>query len=108
MVPFENGEPVAGSDNTTAALDIFANADNDACPDNCFRPTGLAFDTQGRLFMSSDSTGEIYVIARESTSSPAGTTPNRSSQTGVAQRVGAGASSILRLVILVVYGLIFA
>jgi len=31
----------------------------------CFRPVGLAFDTKGRLFMSSDSTGEIYVIDRE-------------------------------------------
>ncbi len=108
MVPFENGEPVAASDNTTAAVDIFANVDNDACPDNCFRPAGLAFDTQGRLFMTSDSTGEIYVIARESSSSPPGSTPDQSSQTGVAQRVGAIDSSMLGLVVLVVCGLIFA
>lgn len=107
MVAFENGEPVAASDNTTAALDIFANVDNDACPDNCFRPAGLAFDTQGRLFMTSDATGEIYVIARESMSSPADSTTNRSSQTGAVQRVGAAASSMLGLTVLVVYGLIF-
>jgi hypothetical protein len=30
----------------------------------CFRPTGIAFDSKGRLFMASDSTGEIYVITR--------------------------------------------
>ena len=31
----------------------------------CFRPVGVAFDAKGRLYMSSDSTGEIYVIERE-------------------------------------------
>ena len=108
MVSFENGEPLAASDNTTAALDIFANVDNDACPDNCFRPAGLAFDTQGRLFMTSDATGEIYVIAREPMSSPAGSATNQSSQTGAAQRVGVAASSMLGLVVLVVYDLMFA
>jgi hypothetical protein len=30
----------------------------------CFRPTGIAFDSKGRLFMASDSSGEIYVITR--------------------------------------------
>lgn len=41
-----------------------ANADINDCPSGCFRPVGLAWDAQGRLFMSSDSTGEIYVITR--------------------------------------------
>jgi hypothetical protein len=40
------------------------NADNSKCPDLCFRPVGLALDSKGRVFMSSDSTGEIYVLAK--------------------------------------------
>ena len=100
MVPFENGEPVAASDNTTAAIDIFANVDTNACPDHCFRPTGLAFDSQGRLFMSSDATGEIYVISRSpTTSNDSGN--QRSLQTGEGEKACAAASSILGLIALV-------
>lgn len=41
------------------------NADVTTCyNDDCFRPVGLAWDKKGRLFMSSDQTGEIYVITR--------------------------------------------
>ncbi|KAL9101466.1 MAG: hypothetical protein Q9163_003281 [Psora crenata] len=65
MIPFAGGEPVARPENNTSYIDIFANADNANCPDNCFRPVGLAMDDQGRLFMSSDASGEIYVIVRE-------------------------------------------
>lgn len=42
--------------------------DLSACPDNCVRPVGLAFDPLGRLFGSSDTTGEIFMI--ESSSAP--------------------------------------
>ena len=31
---------------------------------DCFRPAGLAFDAKGRLFMSSDETGELWVITK--------------------------------------------
>lgn len=68
VIPFANGEPVAGPDNKTAASDVLTNADNSKCPRGCFRPVGIAFDQQGRLFMSSDSTGEIYVLVRDQTS----------------------------------------
>ena len=64
MIPFANGEPVAASDNKTSYTEIFKNQDNSRCPDNCFRPVGMAFDRQGRLFVSSDATGEIYVVSR--------------------------------------------
>jgi hypothetical protein len=64
VVEFENGSPVAPSNSSTALIDIMANADNSKCPDSCFRPVGLAWDSKGRLFMSSDATGEIYVIVR--------------------------------------------
>lgn len=64
VVAFADGEPVQPSNSTTAAVDIVANQDNSQCPSGCFRPVGLAWDSQGRLFMSSDATGEIYVVLR--------------------------------------------
>jgi hypothetical protein len=60
-----HGSPTASSDSITAATDIVFNSDLSACPDSCFRPVGLAWDAQERLFMSSDSTGEIYVVTKE-------------------------------------------
>ena len=60
----ENGDPVEASDSNTAALDIVSNMDNTACPNNCLRPVAMAFDTQGRIFMSSDASGEIYLVTR--------------------------------------------
>ena len=96
LIQFEDGEPTAPSDSVTAATDILYNADNSVCPDNCLRPVGLAFDQQGRLFVSSDSSGEIYVITRDSSSngtgsadgaSPSSTTqPQSSSQSLGADR----------------------
>ncbi|KAL8712287.1 MAG: hypothetical protein Q9220_003438 [cf. Caloplaca sp. 1 TL-2023] len=68
VIPFMNGEPVAAADNKTAATDVLANSDNSRCPEHCFRPAGIAFDQQGRLFMSSDATGEIYVVMRDESS----------------------------------------
>ncbi|KAL8949658.1 MAG: hypothetical protein Q9222_004259 [Ikaeria aurantiellina] len=68
VIPFANGEPVAAADNKTATTDIFTNSDNSRCPEKCFRPAGIAFDQQGRLFMSSDATGEIYVVVRDQSS----------------------------------------
>ena len=65
VIPFKDGEPVAKPDNNTAITDIFQNSDNSVCPQHCFRPVGIAFDAQGRLFLSSDATGEIYVIERD-------------------------------------------
>lgn len=53
------------------------NPNNNNCPSNCFRPTGLAWDPRqsGRIFMSSDSTGELYVVTiPNSGSNPPGTT----------------------------------
>ena len=49
----------------TAASAIVGNSDVDDCPGNCFRPVGLAWDKAGRLYFSSDSTGEIYVVVKD-------------------------------------------
>lgn len=62
------GEPVAPSNSTTGYIDIVSNADLTQCPTHCFRPVGLAFDSAGRLWFSSDSTGEVYVITRDGSS----------------------------------------
>ncbi|CAK7202694.1 hypothetical protein SEUCBS139899_005421 [Sporothrix eucalyptigena] len=67
QIAFSGGEPVEPSDSTTATQDIFYNADLSVCPGQCFRPVGLAMDTKGRLFVSSDTTGEIYVLQKTTT-----------------------------------------
>jgi glucose/arabinose dehydrogenase len=63
-VTFADGSPIEPSDSTQSLRPIMSNPDLSICPDNCFRPAGLALDGYGRVFMSSDSTGEIYVLAR--------------------------------------------
>jgi glucose/arabinose dehydrogenase len=70
------GEPIAEASSTTALTDIMSNPDHSVCPGKCFRPVGIAWDTKGRLWMSSDSTGEIYVLQKSSatpTASASGT-----------------------------------
>ena len=79
MVLFgDDGHPVAAPDNNTAAIDIFSNADNSVCPKKCFRPVGIAFDSQGRLFVSSDYSDEIYVVVKDQTSGSTSGTPSSS------------------------------
>jgi len=70
-VAFTNGEPTEPSTSNSAAVDIVSNTNMTACPGGCFRPVGLAFDSMGRLFFSSDATGEIYVITRAATNGSA-------------------------------------
>lgn len=67
------GEPTADASSTTALTDIMSNPDAKSCPDKCFRPVGLTWDTAGRLWMTSDTTGEIYVL-QKSSSAPTATT----------------------------------
>ncbi|TID21305.1 soluble quino protein glucose dehydrogenase [Venturia nashicola] len=74
-VGYSNGMPTAASSSTTAVIPIMRNQDNSKCLGDCFRPVGLAWDSTGRLFMTSDSTGEIYVVTRSDGSSVNGTTP---------------------------------
>ncbi|RYP10055.1 hypothetical protein DL764_000913 [Monosporascus ibericus] len=67
-VAFADGAPVDPPTSTTSLRSILSNADLSRCPDACFRPAGLALDAQDRLFMSSDSTGEIYVLVQSEVS----------------------------------------
>lgn len=63
-IAFSGGQPVDSSDSTTATQDILSNADLSVCPGGCFRPVGLTMDSKGRIFVSSDTTGEIYVLQK--------------------------------------------
>ncbi|KAK4211854.1 L-sorbosone dehydrogenase [Rhypophila decipiens] len=61
-VDFQDGKPVEPPTSKTAAIPVMENPSTSSCPGSCFRPVGLDFDAKGRLFVSSDSTGEVYVV----------------------------------------------
>ena len=65
LIDFTNGAPVAPSTSTTSYTDILTNKDTSKCPSACFRPVGMTFDSQGRLFVTSDASGEIYVVVAD-------------------------------------------
>merc|ERR1712137_1036785 len=69
-----NGEPTDPSTSKTATTDIVSNADNSVCPGSCFRPVAMAIDSHGRIFMSSDARGEIYLLTKDASS--AGASPS--------------------------------
>jgi len=75
MIEFANGMPTSPANSTSAVIPILSNQDISKCPNGCFRPVGLAWDSKGRLFMTSDSTGEIYVITRSDGSGVNSTNP---------------------------------
>jgi len=58
----KDGQPVQPPNSKTAAIPVMENPNTGSCPTGCFRPVGLAFDKKKRLYMSSDSSGEVYVI----------------------------------------------
>jgi hypothetical protein len=56
------GMPTEPSTSNSAAINVMSNPNNSNCPNRCFRPVDIAFDSKGRLFMTSDTTGEVWVI----------------------------------------------
>ncbi|KAK3204075.1 hypothetical protein GRF29_106g1591729 [Pseudopithomyces chartarum] len=64
------GSPVENSTSTTSTVDILTNPDLSQCPENCVRPVSVAWDSKGRLFMTSDATGEIWLVEREDGGAP--------------------------------------
>lgn len=59
-------DPDAAAINSEDAWeDILEPEDEEDCPEDCFRPVGIAFDKQGRMFVTSDSTKELVVITRD-------------------------------------------
>ncbi|KAF1972946.1 soluble quino protein glucose dehydrogenase [Bimuria novae-zelandiae CBS 107.79] len=87
------GSPVANSTSNSSTVDIVSNPDLSRCPDECLRPVGLAWDFEGRLFMSSDSTGEIWVVTREDGGSAADASPSSGSPSPPSATEGAPAPS---------------
>lgn len=79
LIEFANGEPVAPSTSNTSYSDIFTNADNSKCPGACFRPVGITFDSKGRLFVSSDASGEIYVLVADAVAGAVNVSSNATS-----------------------------
>ena len=73
IVEFANGSPVEAPDSTTALNDIFTNSNASECSNICLRPVGLAMDNKGRIFMSSDASGEIWVLVKSNSASSTGT-----------------------------------
>ncbi|KAJ4296663.1 hypothetical protein N0V90_006711 [Kalmusia sp. IMI 367209] len=92
------GSPVAPSNSSNSTIDIVSNGDLSKCPDECIRPVGLAWDSEGRLFMSSDATGEIWVVTREDggsaeDASPSSGLPPSATESAPAQSSSPGAAN---------------
>ncbi|KAI1340206.1 hypothetical protein F5Y15DRAFT_423210 [Xylariaceae sp. FL0016] len=72
-VPFAHlpdGSYTPGADPTSNEYeDIFSPPDEGACSSGtCARPVGLVFDAMGRLYMTSDASGEVFMFSKSSTS----------------------------------------
>lgn len=78
VVPFTKGtdglyKPIAPSTSNTGYTDVMSNPDVTKCAGNgpsfssgCFRPAGLLFDSEGRLYMTSDTTSqaELWILGK--------------------------------------------
>lgn len=91
----EKGEPEEPRNSTSAVIDIFANANNSPgnCRINtCLRPAGLAVDTKGRVWVSSDYSGEVWVLEQTGPMGT-GTTGDNNSNSGTGTDSGGAAES---------------
>jgi glucose/arabinose dehydrogenase len=96
IVEFTNGSPVEAPDSKTALTDIFTNANDSECTSLCLRPVGLAMDDEGRLFISSDASGEIWVLAKSGSASSSGSSTSTSgipSPTAISTSSGTSSST---------------
>lgn len=103
------GQPTADSDDLDAAQDIMTNDDLDDCPGDCFRPTGLwieeantagdANNNRGgqRVWMTSDSTGEIWILQRASGATTGSSASRGDGIAGTEQEEQSLANSIIGL-----------
>ncbi|KAI1809241.1 soluble quino protein glucose dehydrogenase [Poronia punctata] len=67
-VPFTQGDdgsygPTAASSSNEGSFDVFYPPDEAQCSSStCIRPVGLAFDGAGRLYVTSDASGELFLL----------------------------------------------
>jgi len=61
----DDGQPRKPSDTKDPATSVLWNADLARCPQHCFRPAGIAVGSKGELFVTGDSTGDLWVITRD-------------------------------------------
>ncbi|KAG8737248.1 hypothetical protein FRC10_008398 [Ceratobasidium sp. 414] len=78
-IPWSGSAPSAPANSRTGYETVVGAPDVTKCPDGCVRPVGLAFDRLGRLFVSSDTTGEVFMV--ENASAPDSTQGSSSAVT---------------------------
>ncbi|KAI5919141.1 soluble quino protein glucose/sorbosone dehydrogenase [Camillea tinctor] len=62
--PNSSYTPVANASDPSGYIDIFYPPDEGACSSSsCARPVGLVFDAEGRLYMTSDTSGEVFLLS---------------------------------------------
>lgn len=67
LIPWngESGEPTASREDRDNYEDVLRNEDTGNCDSGgCFRPVGVRVDKRGRVWMGSDSTGELFLLRR--------------------------------------------
>ncbi|KAG9074603.1 hypothetical protein FS749_013810 [Ceratobasidium sp. UAMH 11750] len=75
-IPWSGSAPVAPANSQTGYETILGAPDVSKCPGGCVRPVGLAFDRLGRLFVSSDTTGEVFMVENASAPDAIQSTPS--------------------------------
>ena len=93
--------PTAPLTSRTGFTDLLWNSDTTRCPTSCFRPVGLVFAAAGSLYVSSDASGEIFLVRSlspgttttpttqpTSSTSRTSTTPSPTSTAGLVPRYG--------------------
>ncbi|KAI8953048.1 soluble quino protein glucose dehydrogenase [Xylaria longipes] len=69
-VPFSQGSdgsyaPEAASWSIRGSIDVFYPQDETQCsPSTCLRPVGLVFDAAGRLYVTCDASGELFLLSQ--------------------------------------------
>jgi hypothetical protein len=59
-----DGQPVEAADEKDPEMRVLWNGDLMACPERCFRPAGVAVGQEGEVFVTGDSTGDLWVVKR--------------------------------------------
>ena len=60
----KDGMPKEPSSSNTSEIIVVSNTNSTSCPGSCVRPVHMAWDPHvaGRIFFTSDASGELYVI----------------------------------------------